>query len=92
MLRNPGCMVEQGNFGAGDNSAGGIGDQATDAAPAGLGKRGSSRTEDQNPRTEKNPHRRHAHTAVFHGHPSSNIGLKRLNLPEKVRFILPAVK
>ena len=52
MLRHSGCVVQQDYFGSGNDGPGRIGDQAADAAPAGLGERHGTRAE------EKNTHRK----------------------------------
>src|SRR5208282_5307189 len=53
--RDSGCLVECGNFGAVDDRPRRIGDQAADAAPAGLGKRYRTRAEEKNTNRKKIP-------------------------------------
>ena len=56
VLRHSGCRVQQDYLGTWNESPAWIGDQAADAASAGLGKRDRSRAEEKNTKREKIPH------------------------------------
>ena len=66
-LLHSGGIVEQSHFGRGHDGTGGIGDQAADAASAGLGKSGDCGEEDKGAKAEKIPHGLGTFVPVIHG-------------------------
>jgi hypothetical protein len=69
VLRHSGCGIQQGHLGSLNDSPAWVGDQATDAAPAGLGERAASCDEENNTKSQKIPYGPASSISAIHQHP-----------------------
>jgi hypothetical protein len=69
VLRHSGCGIQQGHLGSLNDSPARVGDQTTDAAPAGLAKRAASRDEENDTKSQKIPYGPTGSIPAVHQHP-----------------------